>query len=150
MAASGQFLSPLISKMSTIFPLKPVVLLYGTNIINSVLFISRTLSHKSVVLASKFRSWEGTSSPIRHEVKKHNVQAVQNICLEKGDQGSSEILCRKIFNKCMFIGSLSVLQVPFTLAIFSAPLIASFTQGSEFKLLLKEPLNVCATFKLER
>ena len=92
-AAAGQFLSPLISKISTIFPLNPVVLLYGINNTNSVSFIFLMFPHNKVVAGSKDLSLVGTSSPILHEVKKHMVQAAQKICLEKGAQDSSEILC---------------------------------------------------------
>ena len=49
--------------------------------------------HNKVVAGSKDLSLVGTSSPILHEVKKHMVQAAQKICLEKGAQDSSEILC---------------------------------------------------------
>ena len=67
-SAEGQVFSPLRGNTSSIQPLKPVVLVKGTNISTYFSAINFTFSHLSDVAASKVFSLGAKSLPILHKV----------------------------------------------------------------------------------
>ena len=86
---------------------------------------------------------------MRHEVKKHTTQAVQNTCLEKSLHPNIDVLCPRMSSKSRFMGRRIVVGWVVLSLEFSAPLIIIFTQGSELKFRLSLPLIVCAMLRLE-
>ena len=70
--AAGQILPSFALKMSTSFPLKPVVFMKGIKIIASFLSRNLILLQVRVVSESKEFSCAANSSPILHEEKKTN------------------------------------------------------------------------------
>ena len=132
--SAGHYLSLIKGKTSTAFPLKPVVLLYGTIITISFSPKNLTCFHSSEVSGSKFFTELVRSSAILQEVKKLTVQAVQKACFDRFDQSSSAILWLRISSNGRFIGNLFVLLFSSKSQLLLAPVNSNFMQGSELRL----------------